>query len=60
VLEYGRLCAGEDLRRLSAVIDLDLAPYAGLLAEHAGERDPPPLPRQVAEVWARLLDRRSP
>lgn len=60
VLEYGRVCAGEDLRRLSAAIGLDLEPHAGLLTERAGEPGLPPLPQRVASVWAQLLDRRSP
>lgn len=58
VLEYGRLCAGEDLDRLSAVLGLDLLPYAGLLRERPGEPDPAPLPGRVAHVWRSLLERR--
>jgi hypothetical protein len=59
VLEYRRLCAGEDLRRLSAAIDLDLAPHAGLLSERGHEPDRSPLPERVAQTWRRLVDRRS-
>jgi hypothetical protein len=57
VLEYSRLCAGEDLSRLSDVIDLDLAPYATDLAERPGEPDPH-LPSEAQRLWRDLLDLR--
>ncbi len=58
VVEYGRLCAGEDLKRLSAAIDLDLEHHAGML-RRGGGGDAPPLPPSVAAVWEAVLERRA-
>ncbi|MGC5009254.1 sulfotransferase [Streptosporangium sp. DT93] len=60
VLEYDRLCAGEDLARLSAVADLDLVPIASLLARRPPPEEPEELPPHVERVWRALLDSAGP
>lgn len=60
VVEYARVCAGEDLRRLSTAIGLDLLPHAGLLTERTGEPEHEPLPGHVTELWQTLLELRTP
>ncbi|MFI9598022.1 sulfotransferase [Nonomuraea sp. NPDC052265] len=59
VVEYGRLCAGADLRRLSQATGLDLAPYAGLIAERPPAEPPHALPAHVERLWQELLDQRK-
>ncbi|MCX5418124.1 sulfotransferase [Streptomyces sp. NBC_00078] len=60
VLEYTRVCAGEDLHRLSEAIGLDLLPHAGQLAERTGALDDEPLPAHIDRLWRTLLDLRTP
>ncbi|GAA0443895.1 hypothetical protein Acor_27380 [Acrocarpospora corrugata] len=57
VLEYGRLCAGRDLARLSGAVDLDLAPFAGPLTERPPPPAPDELPPRIDRIWQALLDR---
>ncbi|GGO60847.1 sulfotransferase [Nonomuraea cavernae] len=54
VVEYGRLCAGDDLDRLSTAVGLDLAPHAGLLAERPPPAPPRALPPRVERIWQAL------
>ncbi|MCP3798470.1 sulfotransferase [Allokutzneria sp. A3M-2-11 16] len=58
VVEYGRLCEGEDLRRLSEAIDLDLVPYSDELVERRPRGDLA-IPPGARALWADLLDRRA-
>jgi len=60
VVEYASVCAGPDLRRLSMAIDLDLSPYADLLAERTDAAEHEPLPDPVARLWQTLLELRTP
>ncbi|MEU2060332.1 sulfotransferase [Streptomyces sp. NPDC013455] len=60
VVEYGRVCAGEDLGRLSRAIGLDLSPYAPQLTERAGEPEQEPLPEHITRLWQTLLGLRTP
>jgi hypothetical protein len=60
VVEYADVCAGKDLRRLSAAIGLDLLPYAEQLAEQACDSEHAPLPGQITNLWQTLLDLRTP
>ncbi|MFI9504930.1 sulfotransferase [Nocardia sp. NPDC052566] len=55
VLDYDSLCRGDGLGRLSAAIDLNLAPFAAGLIEHQSTVDHS-LPKDIGRVWNRLLD----
>ncbi len=59
VVEYGRLCGGEDLDRLSEAAGLELAPFAGLLTERPAPQMPDDLPPHVERIWHDLLERRT-
>ncbi|MFH8337450.1 sulfotransferase [Streptomyces sp. AM6-12] len=59
VVEYARVCAGEDLGRLSRAIGLDLLPYAQRLAERTGEAERERLPEHITRLWQTLLDLRT-
>ena len=54
VIEYHRLCAGEETQQLSAFTGLDLEPHLRSLTPRRKPLDHPPLPPQAEEVWARL------
>ncbi|NBE92563.1 hypothetical protein FE391_09155 [Nonomuraea sp. KC401] len=60
VIEYGRLCAGPDLHRLSETLDLDLGRHAYDLRSHNDGGDVAALPQDVATTWYSLLDRTTP
>lgn len=54
VIEYHNLCAGEETKRLSEFIELDLEPY---LRDYTPRRklvNHPPYPTHVQDVWNRL------